>query len=326
MTKLHEQERLQSAMTGAASDVMVTQYTQHLQATQRAQLTIRRYLQSIRALQAAHPILLKLTAAQLRKQLAQSHTQGMAPRSLATQVAAWRSFYNWAQRRQLRQDNPCVGLRAPKIPKSLPKAFSVDVAENYFGKAGETQALSPPPHPLVLRDQAVLELLYACGLRAAELLSLDAHPSRDSVGYLDCVSGHVYVTGKGSKQRVLPIIPVALTALQAWLAVRHEVAQPTEAALFVGTRGGRMGGTELRRITQRQVVKKSFNQPVHPHMLRHSFASHMLQSSGDLRAVQELLGHTSIASTQVYTQLDFQHLTKIYDEKHPRAKRVASRV
>ncbi len=302
---------------------LVAAYALHLRALQRAPLTVRRYVQALDDLLALNPDLLNISAIALRKLLSQHHAQGLAPRSLATQVAAWRSFYDWAQRTQRRLDNPCDGLRAPKIPKSLPKAFSADAAELFFGKAGAVPTLAHENQlpAIALRDQAVLELLYACGLRAAELLTLDAAPSRDSAGYLDLANQQVHVTGKGSKQRTLPIISVAVAALQAWLAVRSTLALPQEAALFVGVRGGRMGGTELRRITQRQVTKQGFNQPVHPHMLRHSFASHLLQSSGDLRAVQELLGHTSITATQVYTQLDFQHLAKIYDTAHPRAKK-----
>ena len=304
----------------------IAAYTQHLQALQRAPLTVRRYVQGLDDLLAINANLLALSAVALRQCLSQNHAQGKAPRSLAVQVATWRSFYDWAQRMGLRADNPCTGLRAPKIPKALPKAFSADAGGVYFGKAG---AVPTPTHEgqlpaMALRDQAVLELLYACGLRAAELLSLDAAAGRSSAGYVDFASQHVHVMGKGSKQRTVPIIPVAVTAMQAWLAMRDTLATAGEAALFVGARGGRLSGTELRRITQRQVLKTGFSQPVHPHMLRHSFASHMLQSSGDLRAVQELLGHASIASTQIYTQLDFQHLAKIYDEKHPRAKRQAA--
>jgi integrase/recombinase XerC len=227
---------------------------------------------------------------------------------------------------KLRDHNPTLELKAPKIPASLPKAMAPDLPQVFLGKP-DADLVARNADGVVtawdVRDQAVLEILYASGLRGAELLDLDAAPSAQALGWVDAVTRTIHVTGKGRKQRTVPVTDVALTAIERWLALRPAVARAHETALFVGLRGGRMGGTELRRITQRQVVKKDFSHPVHPHMLRHSFASHMLQSSGDLRAVQELLGHAHIRSTQIYTKLDFQHLAKIYDEKHPRAHRKA---
>jgi integrase/recombinase XerC len=286
--------------------------------------TVRRYTQSLGLVQAAHPQPETVTAAALTALLTRRHAQGDSPRSLAAMVSAWRGFFAWAVLHQLRPDNPSLTLKTPKIPAHLPKALAPDVPQVFLGKP---YASALPRHAegavtaWDLRDQAVLEMLYASGLRGAELLALDAQPSAWALGWVDAAARTIHVTGKGNLQRTVPITHVALAALANWLVVRPTAARAEETALFVGTRGGRMSGTELRRITQRQVAKTDFAQSVHPHMLRHSFASHMLQSSGDLRAVQELLGHAQIRSTQIYTKLDFQHLAKVYDELHPRARR-----
>ena len=212
--------------------------------------------------------------------------------------------------------NPVVGVRAPKWGKPLPKALSVDQAVALAEHRGE----QADPR-LAARDRAVVELLYGSGLRLAELIGLDLRAGRADGGWVDLADATAHVIGKGSKRRSVPVGAAALQALREWLAVRDEVAAREEAALFVGQRGRRLGATALRSGLQRAALGAGLPTRVHPHMLRHSFASHVLQSSGDLRGVQELLGHANITTTQVYTQLDFQHLAKVYDAAHPRAKK-----
>ena len=212
--------------------------------------------------------------------------------------------------------NPVDGVRAPKAAKPLPKALSVDhaVALSEFVSEGADPALAA-------RDHAIVELLYGCGLRVAELVGLDARAGRDAAGWIDGPDATAHVLGKGSKRRSVPVGRAALAALEAWLAHRAPLAKPEEAALFVGRRGARVSASQVRSRLKAMAIQAGLPTHVHPHMLRHSFASHLLQSSGDLRAVQELLGHANIATTQVYTKLDFQHLAKVYDAAHPRAKR-----
>jgi integrase/recombinase XerC len=171
------------------------------------------------------------------------------------------------------------------------------------------------------RDRCVVEMLYGCGLRVSELVGLDVLASAQALGWVDPQAGEAHVLGKGAKRRSVPVGAAAMQALQQWLAVRGQLARADEAALFVGARGARFGASQIRAMLKQRALAAGMPSHVHPHMLRHSFASHLLQSSGDLRAVQELLGHAHITTTQVYTQLDFQHLAKIYDAAHPRAKR-----
>jgi integrase/recombinase XerC len=207
-------------------------------------------------------------------------------------------------------------VRAPKSAKPLPKALSVDHAvalADHHGEAGDPR--------LAQRDHAIVELLYGCGLRLAEVLGLDLRAGRAEGGWIDAAEATAHVFGKGSKRRSVPVGRAAQEALAAWLACRGELAVPGESALFVGARGRRLSASALRAGLRQLALAAGLPTHVHPHMLRHSFASHLLQSSGDLRAVQELLGHANIATTQVYTQLDFQHLAKVYDAAHPRAKR-----
>jgi integrase/recombinase XerC len=208
------------------------------------------------------------------------------------------------------------GIRAPKAAKPLPKALSVEQAVAL--SQHDTQHTSPW---LAARDHAITELLYGCGLRVAEVTGLDVQGSVSALGWIDIADRTAHVLGKGSKRRTVPVGGAALTALQAWLVVRAGVADGGETALFVSQRGTRLTANQLRNRLQGQATQAGLPTRVHPHMLRHSFASHLLQSSGDLRAVQELLGHASISTTQVYTKLDYQHLAKVYDAAHPRAKR-----
>ena len=242
--------------------------------------------------------------------------RGLGPRSIAIALAAWRGLYkHWGRERRI-DVNPVDGIRPPKAPRPLPKALSVDQAV--------ALAESPPPgeHPaLRARDHAIVELLYGCGLRVGELVGLDIAASATAAGWIDTPDASAHVLGKGSKRRSLPVGGAALTALAAWLALRGQLAQPGELALFVSNRGTRLSPSALRTRLSGMAQSAGLATGVHPHMLRHSYASHLLQSSGDLRGVQELLGHASIATTQVYTRLDFQHLAKVYDAAHPRAKR-----
>ena len=248
----------------------------------------------------------ELGAADIRRFVASLHGGGLAPRSLARLLSAWRGFFDWLVRSGDLAANPCQGIRAPRAARTLPEALSPDDASRLVALEDGSD--------LGLRDRALFELAYSCGLRVAELTGLD-------VGSVDASSGEVRVTGKGSKTRIVPVGGPALEALARWLPVRDRLAAAGEPALFVGRSGRRLAPREVQRRIKRRAALAGLGVDVHPHMLRHSFASHVLQSSGDLRAVQEMLGHASIASTQVYTHLDFQHLAKVYDAAHPRARR-----
>lgn len=248
----------------------------------------------------------ELGAADIRRFVASLHGGGLAPRSLARLLSAWRGFFDWLVRSGDLAANPCQGIRAPRAARTLPEALSPDDASRLVALEDGSD--------LGLRDRALFELAYSCGLRVSELTGLD-------VGSVDASSGEVRVTGKGSKTRIVPVGGPALEALARWLPVRDRLAAAGEPALFVGRSGRRLAPREVQRRIKRRAALAGLGVDVHPHMLRHSFASHVLQSSGDLRAVQEMLGHASIASTQVYTHLDFQHLAKVYDAAHPRARR-----
>ncbi len=244
--------------------------------------------------------------AQVRRAVARYHGRGLSGRSIARRLSAWRSFFRWLDRLHGPQFNPVAGVRSPRVAKPLPKALSPDLAARLLDAPVEGSA--------GLRDRAMFELFYSSGLRLAELIGLDVNDGRAL-----CQDGAVNVLGKGSKTRNVPVGGKAVEAIRAWLAIRAELARPDEPALFVGARGRRIAPT----VVQQRLAAwaRQLGLAVHPHMLRHSFASHVLQSSQDLRAVQELLGHASIAATQVYTHLDFQHLAKVYDAAHPRAKK-----
>jgi integrase/recombinase XerC len=266
----------------------------------------RRDLAALAAMAGNTP-LEKIGAQQIRRFIAQQHSRGLSGKSLARMLSAWRGFFGWLTRRHGLAANPCAGMRAPKSAKALPKSLSPDVAAQLLDTHVESA--------LLLRDQAMFELLYSSGLRLAELVSLDLPDARS------IAAGEIEVTGKGAKTRVVPVGSHAAAAVAAWLKERAGLARNDEPALFLNLHGGRLSPrsvqTRLRLFAQRQGIAGN----VHPHMLRHSFASHVLQSSGDLRAVQEMLGHASISTTQVYTHLDFQHLAKVYDAAHPRAKK-----
>ena len=245
----------------------------------------------------------------VRRYVALRHGQGLSGRSLARLLSAWRGFFSWLGGRGLVGVNPCDGIRPPKSPKRLPKVLSVDEAARLMASVDDDDPVA------AARDAAMFELFYSSGLRLAELVALD-------VDALESVrdARELRVLGKRSKARLVPVGRQACSALAAWGAVRNALAGADEMALFVGARGRRISPRVVQARLAQRAVQLGLPVHVHPHMLRHSFASHVLQSSGDLRAVQEMLGHASIASTQVYTHLDFQHLAKVYDQAHPRAK------
>jgi integrase/recombinase XerC len=252
----------------------------------------------------------------VRRWAAQLHGAGLAPRSIALLLSAWRGLYRWLGRDGLVDANPVEGVRAPRAARPLPKALSVDHAValvEHRGDGGD--------RTLAARDACMLELLYGCGLRVGELVGLDAVASGSAAGWIDAADASAHVLGKGRKRRAVPVGTPALKALSEWLALRGAMARAGEPALLVSRRGTRLTQGQVRTRLKDRAIAAGVPTHVHPHMLRHSFASHVLQSSGDLRAVQELLGHANITTTQVYTKLDFGHLSKVYDAAHPRARR-----
>jgi integrase/recombinase XerC len=251
----------------------------------------------------------------VRRFSARLRERGLGPRSVAIALSAWRGLYRWWGRAGRVSANPVDGVRAPKAPKPLPKALAVDDAV-----ALATHEPQRGRIPLRRRDRCIVELLYGSGLRVGELVALDAQAGPQAVGWIDVADATAHVLGKGAKRRSVPVGTAALQALREWLEVRPTVARRDESALFVSLRGTRLTASQVRSRLKALALQAGLPTHVHPHMLRHSFASHLLQSSGDLRAVQELLGHAHIATTQVYTRLDFQHLAKVYDATHPRAK------
>ncbi len=242
----------------------------------------------------------------LRRYVAHLSRQGLSGRSIARHLSAIRRFYQYLLRERLASDNPALDIRAPKSRRRLPGVADVDQL-NYLLDAA-------PDDPLEIRDRCMFELMYSSGLRLAELASLD-------IDAVDRQAGEARVVGKGGKARLLPVGRKALQAIAQWLPVRSQLAPESERALFVSRRGDRLSHRSIQARLSRWGIVKGADQKLHPHMLRHSFASHLLESSGDLRAVQELLGHADIATTQVYTHLDFQHLARVYDQSHPRARR-----
>jgi len=255
----------------------------------------------------------------VRRWMAQMHANGRSPRGIALILSGWRGFFIWLGKEGLIQANPLSGLRAPKAAKPLPKALNVDDAV----QLAQHRPDNTDPW-LQARDTAMVELLYSSGLRVGELIGLDVQASSHAKGWIDFQTAQAHVLGKGAKRRSVPVGQQALMALQAWLALRL-AGLPTNAveqtALFVGQRGTRLTAQSVWQRLRLRGLQAGIATPVHPHMLRHSFASHVLQSSGDLRGVQELLGHANISTTQVYTRLDYQHLAKTYDAAHPRARK-----
>ena len=261
----------------------------------------------------------------IRKFAAQLHAKGLSARPIARKLSAWRSFFAWLAEQTPLAANPVDGVKAPKRGKPLPKALSADDAVRVVA---EPHPARDPDAPFQLCNRAMFELLYSSGLRVSELTALDVryvHEGRYvSPGWIDFDAQEVLVTGKGSKQRSVPVGQPALQAIAAWLAVRGALVKSDPHPLFLTERGTRMSARVLQLRLKAHAQALGIPADVHPHVLRHSFASHVLQSSGDLRAVQEMLGHASIAATQIYTSLDFQRLAQVYDATHPRAKKAGS--
>jgi integrase/recombinase XerC len=280
----------------------------------RTVVAYRRDLERLQALAGAGP-LAELGPHHIRRFIAQLHGQGLSARSLARLLSGWRGYYRWLGRQGLLAVNPCADIRPPKAAKPLPRVLSVDEAMHLLD-SDPANTGDAAEEPAQVRDQAMFELFYSSGLRLSELAGLDIDALEPALR-----EGEVRVLGKRSKRRIVPVGSTACAALARWASLRSLLARPDETALFVGQRGARISVRVIEERLARRAERCGIGQRVHPHMLRHSFASHVLQSSGDLRAVQEMLGHASIASTQVYTHLDFQHLAQVYDQAHPRAHR-----
>jgi integrase/recombinase XerC len=300
---------------------LVERYLEHVRVEKRlAARTVELYALDLHKLsenaRKSEVALLQVQNAHIRRWIAQMHAGGRSGRGIGLILSGWRGFYTWLGREGLVKSNPVLDVKAPKAPKPLPKALSVDDAV----QLAEFESDEADPW-LEARDAAIVELLYGCGLRVGELVGLDAQASGTAKGWLDLQGGEAHVLGKGSKRRAVPVGSKAIAAVQHWLDLRGSQPHAQQPALFIGRKGARLSAQAIWQRLRQRGLQAGLATPVHPHMLRHSFASHMLQSSGDLRAVQELLGHANIATTQVYTRLDFQHLAKAYDAAHPRAKR-----
>jgi len=329
----------------AADEQHIASYLEHLQ-TQRklSEHTLDGYqrdLDQLGALCVEKKIssLSKITAFDTRRFAAQLHSRGMSPSSIARKLSAWRGFFNWMAIHHQLTVNPADGVKAPKRARALPKALGVDDAvrlvSGSYAKvdASNNSDTSDADLTQQLCNHAMFELLYSSGLRVSELVGLDVQytETRDhaSLGWLDLDGCEVTVTGKGNKRRTVPVGSAAILSIREWLSRRASVINGKPDcdphALFITARGQRISARAVQNRIKAHAQAMGIPADVHPHMLRHSFASHVLQSSGDLRAVQEMLGHSSIASTQVYTSLDFQRLAQVYDAAHPRAKKQTSR-
>lgn len=312
----------------AALPFQIEKYLEHVRVERRlAARTVELYAIHLQALAgnaaAAGLALDQVQTAHVRRWMAQMHGAGREARGIALVLSCWRSFYRWLGNEGLIGFNPVQDVRAPKAARPLPKALAVDDAV----QLAELHDADADPWDEA-RDRAIVELLYGCGLRVAELTGLDLRASGTARGWIDLDAAEANVLGKGSKRRIVPVGSKAAEALRDWLAVRGDCAAleaarlrdpASAAALFIGRNGLRFSPHSVWKQLRQRSLKAGLATPVHPHMLRHSFASHLLQSSSDLRAVQELLGHANISTTQVYTRLDFQHLAKAYDAAHPRA-------
>ena len=284
--------------------------------------------------------LLRVTNAHVRRWAGRLHSKGKSSRTIARALSAWRGWYDWLTEKDARRDaqagratanlvaNPVDDVKAPKRLKSLPKALSVEQALSLVNQAVKEAEAKPDLE--TVRDAAIIDLLYSSGLRLSELLGIDVMQSKDrqheSAGWLDWDAAEVTVLGKGGKRRSVPVGGPAMQSLRVWRDVREQTTlsgqSQLSAALFISATGARLSPRTVQARLRTLAMRAGLPTHVHPHMMRHSFASHVLQSSQDLRAVQEMLGHASIASTQIYTSLDFQHLAQAYDKAHPRAKAV----
>jgi integrase/recombinase XerC len=286
-------------------------YLQHLTFERGlSTLTLQNYARDIKLLKSMleNTSFDQVQNTQIRRFIATLHSRGRSGRTIARALSAWRGFYDYLIHHKGYTQNPITGLRAPKTPKTLPQALSTDQAVKFVDIKGDGL--------LEQRDHAILELFYSSGLRLAELVNLD-------ITMLDFSEGTVTVTGKGNKTRIVPMGSHAMDAIQTWIQRRAliKIADANPNALFVTQQGRRITPRAVQYRVKEWSIKQGINTSMHPHLLRHSFATHVLQSSQDLRAVQEMLGHANISTTQVYTHLDFQHLATIYDKAHPRAKK-----
>ncbi len=292
--------------------------------------TIKAYQADLSELQQSAQVdgldLTAVTNGHVRRWAARLHAKGKSPRTIARTLSAWRGWYDWLSQTQDQPTlnaNPVDDVKAPKRARALPKALSVEQAMALINQAIVEAKANPGLE--TVRDAAIIELLYSSGLRLSELLGIDAAPSQDrayeSAGWLDWDSAEVTVLGKGGKRRSVPVGAAAMTSLRAWIEMRQQL-RPAQVspALFLSGSNMRLSPRTVQARLRSLAIRAGLPTHVHPHMMRHSFASHVLQSSHDLRAVQEMLGHASIASTQIYTALDFQHLAQAYDLAHPRAK------
>lgn len=317
-------------MSNTADQTIIQDYLHYLQIQrQYSAHTISNYqrdLMQLVTLASDQNSLAKLTHFEIRRYTSKLHSLGLSAATIARKLSAWRGFFSWLAQRQTMESNPVTGVKAPKRGKALPKALSVDDAMQLVKSTlSDTEENSPD----VICNAAMFELLYSSGLRVSELTSLDISYTKTtehlSTAWIDLSAAEVTVTGKGNKRRSVPMGAAAVTALRNWIVVRStliaQLDQADTAALFLTSRGKRMTPRTVQERLKKHARLIGIPSNVHPHVLRHSFASHVLQSSGDLRAVQEMLGHASIASTQVYTSLDFQRLAQVYDAAHPRAKK-----
>jgi len=296
-------------MTDSLWPQQIEQYIGYLQAVRRLSphtlANYRRDLDKFAAYNTAQQCLdpTAVHSADVRRWVAQLHHSGLVGTSLARALSAVRGFYRFRNSQGGAQHNPALSVAAPKAQKTLPKALDADAMAALLALQGDEL--------IDVRDRAMLELFYSSGLRLSELVQLD-------INSIDLADALVTVVGKGNRSRRLPVGRYALAALQQWLALRPH---STSTALFLSKRGQRLAQRSIQARLKKYSIQQGLGQNIHPHMLRHSFASHMLESSGDLRAVQEMLGHANLATTQIYTHLDFQHLAKVYDSAHPRAQR-----
>jgi integrase/recombinase XerC len=291
----------------------VAQYLQHLAAERRlSPHTVTAYERDLASLTrlTTGKSLAELTVTDIRSAIVKLRSQDLEASSVARQLSSWRGFYTFACRRLGYASNPCLGLRPPKAAKALPQVLSPDTCTQLLDGGSPLAS----DDALLARDHAMFELFYSSGLRLSELSGLDLND-------VDLQSGEAQVTGKGRKTRIVPVGRHAIAAIAAWLPLRLPLLSDNTPALFISQRGGRLTPRSVQLRLDRWALQAGLGQHVHPHMLRHAFATHVLQSSGDLRAVQEMLGHASISTTQVYTHLDWQHLAKVYDQAHPRARK-----
>ena len=314
-------------MDAKADRILVAEYLESLRSQRKlSSYTVEHYGRDLTELSSlVEQVGISLAAVthfHVRKFAAQLHARGLNPRSIARKLSSWRGFFSWLSEQIVLPANPVNGVKAPKRSKPLPKALPADDAVHLVSTPNP---LKDAESAFQYCNRAMFELLYSSGLRVSELVQLDVRYVKEeghvSAGWIDSDASEVTVTGKGNKMRTVPIGRPAMQAVSDWQAVRAALVKADPHPLFLSERGNRMSPrvVQLRLKTHAQALGIPAN--VHPHMLRHSFASHVLQSSGDLRAVQEMLGHTSIASTQVYTSLDFQRLAQVYDAAHPRAKK-----